>query len=96
MAAFLMFGKYTPEALQGLSADRTKAAQKLVKQMGGKIQSMYATLGEHDLVFVVNLPSTEDALKASIALNRMTGITFSTAPAVPVEEFDQMVGEMET
>lgn len=96
MATFLMFGKYTPEAMKEISADRTKAAQKLVKQMGGKIQAMYATLGENDLVAVVNLPSTDDALKASIALNRMTGIVFSTIPAVAVEDFDKMVGEIGT
>lgn len=95
MATFLMYGKYTPEALKEISADRTKAAHKLVKQMGGKIQAGYATLGANDLVFVVNLPSTEDALKASIALNRMTGIAFSTAPAVTVDEFDKLASETE-
>jgi len=93
MALFLMFGKYTSEGLKEMSPDRTKAAVKLVKQMGGKLQSMYATLGENDLVFVVNLPSTEDAIRASVALGRTTGIAFRTAPAVTVDEFDKLVGE---
>jgi uncharacterized protein with GYD domain len=93
MATFLMFGKYSPEALGNMSPERTKAAAKLIKQHGGKVQSMYATLGAHDLVFVVTLPTSEDAIKASVALSRSTGIAFSTAPAVSVEEFDKLMGE---
>lgn len=96
MATFIVFGKYTPESLKAMSPDRTKAAVKLIKQMGGKVQSMYATLGQHDLVCVVSLPTMEDAIKASVALSRMTGIAFTTAPAVTVDEFDKLIGELPT
>jgi uncharacterized protein with GYD domain len=55
---------------------------------------MFATLGVTDLVFVLSFPSTNDAIKASVALSKMTGIAFSTAPAVPVAEFDKLMGEL--
>ena len=32
-----------------------------------------------------------DALQASVSITKSTGITFSTLPAVPVEEFDSLV-----
>jgi uncharacterized protein with GYD domain len=91
MATFLMYGKYSPDALKEMSADRTQRAVDLTGQFGGKIESMYATLGEHDLVFVTSFPSLEDAIRASVELTRMTGISFATAPAVTVEEFDKMI-----
>ena len=92
MATFLMYGKYSADAIKKISAERTAKAAKLVESHGGKIEAMYATLGEHDLVLVVSLPSVEDAMKTSIALAKMTGIAFATAPAVPVEQFDQLTG----
>ncbi len=92
MATYLMFGKYSPEGLKGMSPQRTKQAVQLVEQQGGKVQAMYATLGEHDLVFVVDLPGTDQAMAASVAMSKSTGIGFTTAPAVSVEEFDKLVG----
>ncbi len=92
MATFIMFGKYTQEGLKGMSAARTKKAGALVKKLGGEIQAIYATLGECDLVCVADLPSVEAAMQASVGLGKMTGIAFTTAPAVSVEEFDKLMG----
>ena len=94
MATFLMCGKYSAQALEQMSSERTASAVELIKKYGGEVQSMFATLGENDLVFVLSFPSTGDAIKASVALGKMTGIAFSTAPAVTVAEFDKLMGEL--
>lgn len=93
MTTFLMFGKYSAEAVKGVSGERTKEATGLIKKFGGQVNSMYATLGEYDLVLVVSFPGVKEAMKASMTLNKMTGISFSTCPAMTVEEFDKMVAE---
>ena len=90
MAKYLMFGKYTPEALKGASAARTTQARVAIKTLGGNIESIYALLGSQDLVLVVDLPNTEQAMRASIALTKLTGIGFSTMPAVEVDDFDKL------
>ena len=94
METFLMVGKYSSNALKGMSAERTKEGTNLIKKFGGKVKSMYALLGEKDLVFIVTFPGLEQAMKASIALNKLTGISFTTSPAVTVEDFDKFVSEM--
>ena len=94
MATFLMFGRYSPQALDQMSAERTASAVEVINKFGGEVQSMYATLGANDLVFVLSFPGTEDAIKASVALSKMSGIAFSTAPAVTVAEFDKLVGDL--
>jgi hypothetical protein len=33
-------------------------------------------------------------MKVSVALHKLTGISFSTSPAVQVEEFDRMMREV--
>ena len=94
MATFFMFGKYSSEAVKGMSPKRTKAAEDVIKQFGGKIESMYALLGEMDLVVIFTIPGVEQAMKASVALSKTTGISFTTLPALPVEEFDKLMVEV--
>lgn len=91
MATFLMLGKYSSEALKGISKERTEKATSIIKKYGGKVNSMYALLGEHDLLFIVDMPEIEQAMQASLALSKLTGISFTTSPAVKVEEFDKLV-----
>jgi uncharacterized protein with GYD domain len=91
MPTFIMFGKYSSEGVKEISADRTVWAFNLVREMGGKVKDMYALLGEHDLLFIVDLPGIPEAIKASVALSKQTGITFTTSPAITGEEFDKLV-----
>ena len=92
MATFFMFGKYTTESIRKISAERTHQAVNEIKKMGGKVNGMHVLLGEYDLLFCVELPTTEDAVKASVALAKLTGIAFTTCPAIEVETFDRLVG----
>jgi len=94
MATYFMFGKYSAEGMKGISADRTKKAAALVKKYGGEVKSGYILLGKYDLVLIVDLPNTEQAIKTSVALAKLTGIAFSTAPAVSIEEFDKMMQDV--
>jgi len=94
MATFFMFGRYSTGAAEEVSVDRTREVNKLIDKMGGQIKGIYALLGEYDLVLIVELPNMGEAMKASVGLKRLTGISFFTAAAVPVEEFDQLLGEM--
>ena len=93
MPIFMMFGKYSSESLKGISEERTKKAVKLIQEHDGKVISMYAVLGEHDLVFTLDFPDTEKAVATSVALNELTGISFSTSPVVEVEKFDKLVAK---
>ena len=54
---------------------------------------MYALLGEYDLLFCVELPDVEQAMKASVVLTKLTGISFNSCPAVKVETFDRLTTE---
>jgi uncharacterized protein with GYD domain len=92
MATFMMFGKYSMEAVKAISAKRTEKTVALIKQNGGELKAGYALLGKTDLVLIVDLPDTGAAMKTSAALSKFLGISFSTAPAVSMEEFDKLMG----
>ena len=94
MPIFMIFGKYSSESLKGISSERTDRAVNLIKKNGGKVISMYAVLGEHDLVFTLDFPDAEKAMATSVELNKLTGISFTTSPVVEVEKFDKLVGKV--
>jgi uncharacterized protein with GYD domain len=94
MATFIFFGKYTSNAMKGMSAKRTAEAIDRIKKLGGTVVSMYALIGQNDLILIVNFPGMQDAIKASIMLHKTTGILFTTSPAISVEEFDSLVADI--
>jgi uncharacterized protein with GYD domain len=53
MPIFMMFGKYTKNALKNVSAQRTKKAIKIIEKNGGKVIAMYAVMGEHSGLYSV-------------------------------------------
>ena len=93
MPIFMMFGSYTTEAMRGISPERTEKAVEIIKANGGRVVSMYAVMGEHDLVFTLDFPEAENAFKSSVELNKLTGISFVTSPVVDVETFDRLIAK---
>ena len=94
MATYLMFGSYSPSSVKAVSAERTKTATALIKKNGGELKAGYALLGEHDLVLVADFADVEQAMKTSVALTKLLGISFKTSPAVTVTDFDKIVGSV--
>jgi uncharacterized protein with GYD domain len=91
MATYILFGKYSVEGLKGISAKRSSEAKALVKKHGGELKAGYAMLGGVDLVLVADLPDTARAMATSAALAKLTGVAFTTSPAVTIEDFDKIV-----
>ena len=92
MATFLMFGKYSPDSLKAPRRPHQESDGG-GEEVPGPGRAMYATLGPHDLVVIASFPDTAKAMQASIALTKLTGIGFTTSPAVVVDEFDKLLAE---
>ena len=93
MATFFMFGKYTSESIREISIERTDQVVKEIKKLKGKVNAMHALLGEYDLLFCVDLPNIEAAVQVSLKLVRLTGISFTTFPAMPIKAFDELAAK---
>lgn len=94
MATFIMLGKYSAQGLKSASAVRTRKAEHLVAKMRGRIINIYALMGEYDLLLLIDLPGMSDAITLSAGLTKLTGVSFVTSPAMPVKEFDKIVGQI--
>ena len=91
MATYLMFGKYSIDTLSRISATRTKDANVIIGDCGGVLKATYVLFGETDLVLIVEFPSIEKAMKASVSLAKRLGIAFKTVPGFSAEEFDKLI-----
>jgi uncharacterized protein with GYD domain len=87
-----MFGSYSHETISKVSRDRTLEVLDIVKKFGGKVKGIYAVMGAYNLVLIVDFKDMSEAMKTSIEVTKATGISFSTMPAIPIEEFDKLVG----
>ena len=92
MATFIMTGKYSADAVKQISSERTVKGNQIVQQCGGTNVSVYATMGETDILVIAEFPGVGEAMKASVNLTQALGISFATVPALRVEEFDRLIG----
>ena len=91
MPTYFLFGDYSIGAVKEISAERTVKATAVIGDCGGEVKAAYALLGEADLVLIVDFPGVKEAMKASVELTKLLAISFTTAPAVTVEEFDKLI-----
>jgi uncharacterized protein with GYD domain len=91
MATYFLTGTYTAEAIKDISSKRTADVTEMIENIGGKVVSMYLLLGEKDLVIIAEFPGLKEAIKGSVSISKMTGISFSTNPAITAKEFDEFM-----
>jgi uncharacterized protein with GYD domain len=104
MAIFISQGRYTREAIQGMTAnpeDRSKAVGKLVKAAGGRLLSYYLTFGEYDFLLVAEAPDEKAMAAAVLAAAGGGGVesvrtTLAMTPADAMQAFDQARGLAES
>lgn len=104
MAIFISQGRYTREAIQGMTAnpeDRSKAVGKLIKAAGGKLLSYYITFGEYDFVLVAEAPDEKAMAAAVLAAAGGGGVsdvrtTVALTPADAMQAFEQARGLAES
>ncbi len=91
MTTYFLTGTYGADAIKGISRKRTADVTKMIEDIGGKLVSMYSLLGEKDLVIIAEFPGLKEAIKGSVSISKITGIPFTTYPAITVEEFDELM-----
>ncbi len=93
MAKYMIQATYTAEGLQGLLKDKASGRQEAVSQLfasaGGKVESIYYTLGDYDVIVIGDLPDTASALAISAAASASGLVRTKTTPLLTVPETDR-------
>jgi uncharacterized protein with GYD domain len=85
MPTFLMLTNLTAEGVRTLKNNpgRIEEVNREVEQMGVKVVSQYATLGQYDFVTVVEAPDEKIMAKVSVELGSRGTMTSQTLAALP-------------
>ena len=78
MPHYMFQGNYTVDAIRNLVArpeDRSEAAGKLAKALGGKLRDYFLCFGDHDFVAIAELPDDEAAAALSFAVSSAGHVT---------------------
>jgi uncharacterized protein with GYD domain len=89
MPVFIMLTRLTSNGVKTLKDNpgRVQEVNKEVEQLGIKVLSQWATLGEYDFVSVVEAPDEKTMAKVSVELGSRGTTSNETMSAIPAEEF---------
>jgi uncharacterized protein with GYD domain len=92
MPKFLGHGNYTAEGWKGLEKEtpthRRDFVAKFLESVGGKLESFYFSFGEHDFVFIADLPDAGTAAAVSIAVQESGMVKSHQTLLITVEELE--------
>ena len=94
MAKYLLQASYSAEGTQGLLKDgaskRRAAIQEAVQGVGGKLESIYYALGEHDVYLIVDVPDAASITAIAMTARAVGALSSgTTVQLLTVEEMDK-------
>src|SRR2546421_8297572 len=93
MPKFLFTASYTSDGAKGLIKEGGSARKahitKLIKSMGGKLESYYYAFGDADVYLIADLPDAATAAALSLTVNMAGVVHLKTIPLLAAEEIDE-------
>lgn len=89
MPLYIGLFRFTDEGVRGVKdlPARTREIVHQFEDQGFQVHGVYFTLGEYDLVSIIEAPSEVDEVLAVLQLNRQGFVRTSTLRAFTLEEF---------
>jgi uncharacterized protein with GYD domain len=92
VAKYLFSATYTAAGAKGVLAEggsgREKAVGRLVKSVGGKIESMYWAFGATDFYMIVDVPGAAAAAALSLTVGASGAAQVGTSPLLTAKDLD--------
>ena len=93
MPKYLIQASYVGEGLKGLlkegGSSRRATVEKVIKRMGGTLESFYYAFGEDDVLGIGDFPDNASAAAFSMAINASGAIKARTTVLMTPEEVDE-------
>jgi uncharacterized protein with GYD domain len=95
MARYVVLIDWTEQGVANFkdSVDRYQAAQEQFQQLGVSFQDVYWTLGEHDIVGVLEAPDDESLAAALLQLGSQGNVRTTTMRAFSQDEMRGVIGK---
>jgi uncharacterized protein with GYD domain len=96
MATYIVLGNFTDQGLRSIkdSTKRTDALQAAAGRFGVKMSHVYWTMGQHDMVAVVEAPDEAAFTAFGLAIGAQGNIRTQTLRAFSREEMNAILGRL--
>jgi uncharacterized protein with GYD domain len=97
MTTYIMLANWTDRGLQAVTdgPKRMDNVKKMLADMGGHMQSLYLTMGQYDLVGIVDAPDDAIAARFTLMLGRLGNVRTVTMKAFPEEAYRQIINSFQ-
>ena len=85
MPVYVMLGNLTHAAFDELDSieERDRKAAAIIESLGGKLISLYYTLGQYDFVVIMEMPSKEMLVKFLTIMGKFGTVRTETMETIP-------------
>ncbi len=96
MARFVVLFDWTDQGIKNAkdSVDRVQSARDALKPLGVTIDTIYWTLGTHDLVATISAPDGDSLAAGLLGIAKMGNIRTTTLRAFDADEFGAILGKL--
>jgi len=92
MKKYLITASYNANGTKGLLEDggskRKSEVQKMLAELGGKLEAFYYAFGEHDVYVISELPDDVTAAAVGLKINSTGLVSISTTVLLSPEDID--------
>jgi uncharacterized protein with GYD domain len=95
MANYIALINWTEQGVKayGNTLDRAEAAAELARKLGGSLNQIFWTMGEYDVVGVLEAPDDESATAFALALSSQGNVRTTTMRAFNDSEMRQILAK---
>lgn len=97
MAKYLVQATYSADGLRGLQKEKASGRQEAVRRtleaLGGKVESMYFSLGDYDVILIVDVPDIIAGAALAVGVSASGLVRTRTTPLLSVEETDRALSK---
>jgi uncharacterized protein with GYD domain len=94
MPTYIALARYTAKGIESIrqSPSRVDAARQAFRQAGADMKTLYLTMGQYDLVVVIEAPNDETMARIALTLGSQGNVRTETMRAFTEDEFRKIAG----
>jgi uncharacterized protein with GYD domain len=98
MAVYVVLGNFTEQGIKNIrhSPERARMFQQVAEKMGIKPKAVYWTMGQYDVVLVLDAPDDESLAASLMALGSQGNVKTTTLRAFGAEAMARIMAKMPT
>ncbi|MFM0008876.1 GYD domain-containing protein [Paraburkholderia sediminicola] len=96
MATYVVLAQFTDQGIRTVknSAQRAGQAAEMAKTFGCEMKEIYWTMGQYDIVTIVDAPDEQSFMSFGLALGSAGNVRTQTLRAFKKDEFSALLGKL--